>query len=202
MLRFLKMLLTKQGLIFVLKKVLLPRFYKRYVVGNSLIEADVNSTFATRGCTSKNEQLSTKFYHLMLYYPEFAYVFFWRIGKGKTNKARLFTTDMNCKIFKSTQIAGGLMCYHPFASVINAKSIGQNFQFRNGLTIGNKGNDNAQLPRIGNDVTVGAQVVIIGDINIGNNVVIGAGSVVVKDVPDNSVVAGNPARVIKTLEND
>lgn len=42
-------------------------------------------------------------------------------------------------------------------------------------------------------------MVIIGKINIGSNVKIGAGSVVVKDVPDNCVVAGNPARIIKTL---
>lgn len=94
------------------------------------------------------------------------------------------------------------MCYHPYATVINAKSIGRNFQFRNGLTIGNKGNDNAQLPVIGDNVTVGAQVVIIGDVKIGNHVIIGAGSVVVKDIPSYSVVAGNPARVIKSLAHD
>ena len=36
-----------------------------------------------------------------------------------------------------------------------------------------------------------------GGVKIGNNVIIGAGSVVVKDVPDNCVVAGNPAKIIK-----
>ena len=50
-------------------------------------------------------------------------------------------------------------------------------------------------------MTLGANVTIIGDITIGNNVTIGAGSVVVKDVPDNSVVVGNPARVIKYTQN-
>ena len=52
------------------------------------------------------------------------------------------------------------------------------------------------MPVIGDNVTVGANVVIIGNVTIGNNVVIGAGSVVVKDVPSNVVVAGNPVRVI------
>lgn len=47
------------------------------------------------------------------------------------------------------------------------------------------------------NVTVGANAVIIGNITIGNNVIVGAGSVVVKDVPDNAIVAGNPARIIK-----
>ena len=41
------------------------------------------------------------------------------------------------------------------------------------------------------------QVSIIWDITIGDNVTAGAGSVVVKDVPDNAVVVGNPARIIK-----
>ena len=95
-----------------------------------------------------------------------------------------------------------MMCYHPFATVINAKSIGKNFQFRNGLTIGNKGNDNSKLPVIGDNVTVGANAVIIGDITIGNQVVIGAGSVVVKDVPPYSIVAGNPAKIIKRLDEN
>ncbi|MGN0282525.1 MAG: hypothetical protein ACI4B3_09525 [Prevotella sp.] len=56
---------------------------------------------------------------------------------------------------------------------------------------------NGRRPRIGNKVTCGCHVAIIGEITIGNNVIIGAGSVVVKDVPDNAVVVGNPTRVIK-----
>lgn len=48
-------------------------------------------------------------------------------------------------------------------------------------------------------MTVGANVGIIGGITIGDNLVVGAGAEVVKDLPSNSVVAGNPARVIKNL---
>lgn len=123
--------------------------------------------------------------------------FFWRINKLGYRWRYLFMNDLPCKLFRSTEIAGGLMCYHPFATVINAKSIGCNFQFRNGLTVGNKGNDNSQLPIIGNDVSVGANVVIIGAITIGDNVTIGAGSVVVKNVPSNCIIAGNPAHIIR-----
>ena len=42
-----------------------------------------------------------------------------------------------------------------------------------------------------------AHAQVIGGIRIGDNVTIGAGAVVVKDVPDNAIVAGNPARLIK-----
>lgn len=54
-------------------------------------------------------------------------------------------------------------------------------------------------PVIGDNVDIGANVVIIGGICIGDNVVIGVGSVVTKDVPKGSVVVGNPARIIKQI---
>ncbi len=50
---------------------------------------------------------------------------------------------------------------------------------------------------IGNNCYIGTGATILGPIKIGNNVTIGAGAVVVKDVPDDCVVVGNPARVIK-----
>ena len=40
---------------------------------------------------------------------------------------------------------------------------------------------------------------VIGNIVIGDNAVVGIGSVVVKDVPENCVVAGNPAKIIRRL---
>ncbi len=53
---------------------------------------------------------------------------------------------------------------------------------------------------IGNNVFVGMNSVILMGSHIGNNVIIGAGSIVHGTIPDNVVVAGNPARVICTLE--
>jgi acetyltransferase-like isoleucine patch superfamily enzyme len=52
-----------------------------------------------------------------------------------------------------------------------------------------------------NNVFIGCNSTILGGIRIGNNVVIAAGSVVTKDVPDNSVVAGNPAKVIESFDD-
>lgn len=50
------------------------------------------------------------------------------------------------------------------------------------------------------NVFIGCNSTILGDIRIGPNALIAAGSVVTKDVPPNSVVAGNPARVIATFD--
>ena len=53
---------------------------------------------------------------------------------------------------------------------------------------------------IGDNVFIGAESVVLPGVTIGSNVIIGANSTVTNDIPDNSVVAGSPARVICTLE--
>lgn len=53
---------------------------------------------------------------------------------------------------------------------------------------------------IKNNVYIGNNSLIMPGVVIGNNVIVGAGSVVTKSVPDNSVVAGNPARIISDIE--
>lgn len=52
---------------------------------------------------------------------------------------------------------------------------------------------------IGDNVWLGGNTVVCPGVHIGNNVVIGAGSVVTKDIPDWSIAAGNPCRVIRTI---
>jgi acetyltransferase-like isoleucine patch superfamily enzyme len=52
--------------------------------------------------------------------------------------------------------------------------------------------------RIGKRCFIGARSIILPGITIGDNCIIGSGSVVTKDVPANSIVAGNPARIIRS----
>lgn len=54
---------------------------------------------------------------------------------------------------------------------------------------------------IGHNVWIGGRSVINPGVKIGNNVVVASGAVVTKDVPDNVVVGGNPAKVIKQIDN-
>ena len=53
---------------------------------------------------------------------------------------------------------------------------------------------------IGDNVSLGASVTIVGHVRIGNNVTIGAGSVVVKDIPDNCIAVGNPCKPVRFLK--
>lgn len=93
--------------------------------------------------------------------------------------------------------ASAFVLNHPYSTIINARKIGSNFTCCQCTTIGNKKHGfNELVPTIGNNVSLGANVLIIGDVTIGDNVIVGAGSVVVKDVPSNVVVVGNPARII------
>lgn len=65
--------------------------------------------------------------------------------------------------------------------------------------IRNKGLEYAKPIKIGNNVWIGGNAVVLPGVTIGNNVVIGAGSVVNKDIPANVVAVGNPCKVIKNI---
>lgn len=96
-----------------------------------------------------------------------------------------------------TKIGPNITIYHFQSTVINCDAvIGKNLVIRHCVTIGNKGIGGGS-PILGDDIDIGCNASIIGDITIGDNVTIGAGAVVVKDVPPNCVIVGNPARILR-----
>ena len=55
---------------------------------------------------------------------------------------------------------------------------------------------------IGDNVWFGGNCVVLPGVTIGDNVVVGAGSVVVHDLPDNCLAVGNPARVVRYIDQE
>lgn len=101
-----------------------------------------------------------------------------------------------------TKIGKGFYIGHFGTIIVNPKvTIGNNVNVAAGVTIGktNRGS-NQGVPEIGNEVWIGTNAVIVGNIKIGNDVLIAPNAYVNADVPDHSVVIGNPA-VIHPREN-
>ncbi|MCA0230356.1 MAG: serine acetyltransferase [Bacteroidetes bacterium] len=99
-------------------------------------------------------------------------------------------------------IGPGLRIYHTgdFLHVKKNCKIGKNCTLLPGVVIGNKNlEDDGSWVIIGDNCYIGLGAKIFGQVTIGNNVIIGANSVVVKDIPDNCVVSGIPAKIIKKM---
>lgn len=89
----------------------------------------------------------------------------------------------------------GLAVFHGIGLVVHhATVLGRDVTLRQNTTIGSK-IDGGPAPVIGDNVSVGANVVIIGDIRIGKDCIIGAGAIVVESCDDGSIVHGHKARV-------
>ena len=101
------------------------------------------------------------------------------------------------QIYPETQIGAGLYLGHWGTLVINPKAkIGENCNIAQGVTIAqaNRGK-NEGVPEIGNEVWIGPNAVIVGNIKIGDNVLIAPNAFVNFNVPSNSVVIGNPGNI-------
>lgn len=97
-----------------------------------------------------------------------------------------------CVLGKGTQFA-----YSGIGVVLHKRTvIGENCMIGAQVTVGGK-SGHYKVPVIGDNVYLATGAKILGPITIGSNVTVGANAVVIHDVPDNCVVAGIPAKIIK-----
>lgn len=103
---------------------------------------------------------------------------------------KIFTS---CDI--STPLPTGTTLPHPVGIVIGHEvKVGSNVRIQQNVTLGRRKPDPSEgYPTVGNDVSVGAGAVVLGDINLGRGCTVGANSVVLDDVSANSTVVGVPA---------
>lgn len=117
------------------------------------------------------------------------------------------------------KIGEGTMIYHPHTVIIDTTrpeliEIGNYVKITKGCTILTHGFDwsvlnvkygnimgSAGKVKIGDNVFIGMNSIILKGVTIGNNVIIGAGSVVSKDIPSNSVAVGNPVKILMDIHD-
>ena len=101
----------------------------------------------------------------------------------------------------SVELGAGALFIHSFGITINSKAvIGKNLTMLKGSTIGNiRCGHKKGVPVVGNNVYIGLNSTVVGNIKIGNNVLIAPNTFVNFDVPSNSIVLGNPGIIHNKL---
>jgi acetyltransferase-like isoleucine patch superfamily enzyme len=113
------------------------------------------------------------------------------------------TVGKNCKISSHTFICEGV-------AIEDNVMIGHNVSFINDTypratnpegALQTEADWQVEPTLVKSGASIGSGATILSNVTIGENAIVGAGSVVTRDVPPNTIVAGNPARILRTLED-
>jgi len=118
-----------------------------------------------------------------------------RIGDNSGCSSTVFSSRSSITVGKNVKIGGNVRIYdHDFHAV----------DYRARRDPEQDMNQEKSAPVvIGDDILIGANSIILKGVTIGDRSIIGAGSVVtIKNIPPDSLVAGNPARIVRTLDGD
>lgn len=130
---------------------------------------------------------------------------------GKTGENVFINAPFHCDYGSNIEVGENFFANYNFTVLdVGRVIIGKNAQIAPNVSIYTAGHPVHPQARnsgyeygipisIGDNVWIGGSSVILPGVRIGNNVVIGAGSVVTKDIPDNTIAAGNPCRVIREI---
>jgi len=132
--------------------------------------------------------------HFLFYHRSYRTYFYYRIGEISKIFSWLAPGIENLIISKDTKLGIGILFFHAYSTIVNAQHVGNNCRILQNVTIGEWKD---KKPIIGNNVYVYPNAVITGDITIGDNTMVGPGAVVFKSIPENCVVVGNPAYILK-----
>ena len=148
--------------------------------------------------------------------PEFSVIKNAKVGEGTVihDQVNLYNCQIgkNCKIDAYVYIEEGVVIgdnckIRPFVFIPTGVSIDNNVLIAPGVVFTNDKHPRAQgqwtlMPiHVKEGASIGAGAVILPGVSVGKGAIVGAGSVVTKDVPDNAIVAGNPARIIRYLKS-
>lgn len=137
--------------------------------------------------------------------PEFQ-VYFRKLQAAQTLPGRYFwgflfrraKRKRMIELPSKVQIGPGLYIGHPYSIAVNADAIiGKNVNIHKGVTIGqqNRGSKKG-APVIGDDVWIGINTTIVGNVHIGSDVMIGSNCFINYDVPDHSIVVNSGCKVL------
>ena len=108
--------------------------------------------------------------------------------------ARMLWKPLDSLYLNTIDIGGGLYIQHGFSTIVSARKIGENCRIFQQVTIGFTTEGS---PVLEDNVSVTCGAKVLGDITLHSNSVAGAGAVVLKDVPENAIVGGVPAKIIR-----
>lgn len=173
------------------------------------VQQDLARFFYIYGIDKKNDYLRLMQYS---FHPRFNCIFNYRLAKYLSNKNIFILPKIillinqflyGIEFSMDTKIGGGLFIPHTYGIIIGADEIGSNATIYQNVTLGAKILDvpfhKENRPIIGNDVTIATGSVILGRITISDNVIVAANSVVLHSVPENVIVAGAPAKILKRI---
>ena len=158
--------------------------------------------------TFERDPAATSFVEVLLTYSGLHATIFYRIShslkklkvpfipRAISQFARWFT---GIEIHPGAEIADGFFIDHGMGVVVGETTIiGNNVTLFQGVTLGGTGKEPGKRhPTLGNNIVCGTGAKVLGNVKIGDNVQIGANAVVLRDVPPNSTVVGVPGRIVK-----